>query len=145
MVKNSKNPAQTRKTFATLAKVYGIIFLLSTIATTFSLINVADFLAHSTHVDGQVIDVTRDSKGRLAPTVRFKTADGQLQESKSNIYSSPGPNVGDSVKIVYRTSDPQDWQIDDWIYVYFWTLFGSIFMFAWGIATVATMLKSRSA
>ncbi len=135
--------AQTRIVFAILVKVFGIIFLIATVCTVVSLISVNDLLANAAHVDGQVIKIVSDSKERIAPVVRFKTSSGQILDLQSNFYTSPGPSKGDKVRVVYRNSNPRDWQIDDWIHLYFGTLMGAIFMFAWGIATMVTRLVGR--
>jgi hypothetical protein len=144
MVKADGNPVRTRKVLAVLVKVYGLLFLISTICTVVSLLSVNDLLANATHVNGQVIGLNYGSKGRRAPVVRFETANGEKLELKSDFYTSPAPNVGDTVKVLYRTSNPRDWRIDDWIYLYFWTLLGAIFMFAWAITLTVVILISRN-
>ena len=137
------SPVRTRKVFAVLVTVYGVLFLIATIATVVSLVCINDLLANAAHVDGQVVDIAYGSKGTRAPVVRFKTASGETLQLRSDLYSSPAPNVGDTVRVVYRTSNPRDWRIDDWIHLYFWTLMGSIFMFAWAMAITITTLICR--
>ena len=119
---------------------YGSLFLIATIGTVISLVCVNDLLSNADHVNGQVVNITYDGKGRRAPVVRFKTANGEMLQLKSDLYTSPAPNAGDTVRVVYRTSNPRDWRIDDWIHLYFWTLMGSIFMFAWAMAITITTL-----
>ncbi len=143
MVNAEGSPVRTRRVFAILFKVYGFLFLIATIGTVISLVCVNDLLANAAHVDGQVVDVSYGSKGTRAPVVRFKTASGEMLQLQSDLHTSPAPNVGDSVKVVYRTSNPRDWRIDDWIHLYFWTLMGSIFMFAWAMAITITTLVAR--
>ncbi len=140
MVNAEGSPARTRNVVAILVRVYSILFLIATLSSAISLVCVNDLLRSAAHVDGQVIDITRDAKGRRAPVVRFKTVNGQVFQAKSSMYTSPAPDVGDVVKVVYRISDPRDWQIDDWLHVYFWTLMSSIFMFAWAMAVIMTKL-----
>lgn len=140
MVNAEGNPVRTRNVFALLVKVYGFLFLIATIGTVISLVCVKDLLANAVHVNGQVVDITNGAKGRRAPVVRFKTANGEILQLKSDLYTSPAPNVGDTVRVVYRISNPRDWQIDDWFHLYFWTLMGSIFMFAWAMAITITKL-----
>lgn len=140
MVNAKGSPVRTRNVFAVLVKVYGFLFLIATIGTVISLVCVNDLLANAVHVNGQVVDISYGAKGRRAPVVRFKTANGEMLQLKSDLYTSPAPNVGDTVKVVYRTSNPRDWRIDDWIHLYFWTLMGLIFMFAWAMAITITKL-----
>ena len=143
MVKAEESPARTRNVFAVLGIVFGILFLIATIGTVVSLVGVNDLLTNATHVDGRVVNMIYDSKGRRAPVVRFETANGAILQLKSALYTAPAPNVGDPVKVVYRSSNPQDWQIDDWFHLYFWTLMGSIFMFAWAMAMTTTTLVGQ--
>jgi hypothetical protein len=138
MVNTESSPRQTRKVVAFLVKVYGFLFSLALTGTVISLICVNDLLANAARVNGEVIDITYGTKGTRAPVVRFKTAKGEIFQLTSDVYTSPAPNVGDVVKVVYRTSNPRDWRIDDWIHLYFWTLMGLIFMFAWAIAITIT-------
>ncbi len=132
-----------RKVFAILLKVYGFLFLIATIATIISLVNVNDLLANAAHVNGEVIELSYDSKGRRAPVIRFKTTNNEIIQLKSDLYTSPAPKVGDNVGVVYRSSNPRDWRIDDWIHLYFWALLGLVMMFAWGTALTITALVGR--
>jgi hypothetical protein len=143
MVNAKGSPVRIGNVFAILVKVYGCLFLIATICTVISLVCVNDLLANAAHVNGEVVDITYGAKGTRAPVVRFKTTNGEMVKLKSNLYTSPAPNVGDTVRVVYRTSNPRDWRIDDWIHLYFWTLLGSIFMFAWGMAIAITTLVGR--
>ncbi|MBX9721661.1 MAG: DUF3592 domain-containing protein [Candidatus Obscuribacterales bacterium] len=136
----ARNPVQARKVFGILVKVFGFCLLAATMVTIISLFCVNDLLANATHVDGQVVALESSAKGALAPVVRFKTTNGEILQLKSFLATSPAPKVGDSVKVVYRTSNPRDWQIDDWIHLYFGTLMGSVFMFAWAMALAITKL-----
>jgi len=134
---------RTRNVFAVLVKVFGFLFLIATIGTVTSLVRVNDLLSNAVHVNGQVVDINSDAKGRRAPVVRFTTAKGEMLQLTSDLHTSPAPNVGDTVRVVYRISNPRDWQIDDWLHLYFWTLMGSIFMFAWAMAVTITALVGR--
>jgi hypothetical protein len=140
MVNAEGNPVRTRRIFAVLDKVYGSLFLIATIGTVISLVCVSDLLTNATHVNGQVVYITYGAKGARAPVVRFKTANGEMLQLQSDLYTSPAPKMGDTVKVVYRTANPRDWRIDDWIHLYFWTLMGLIFMFAWAMAIIITKL-----
>jgi len=140
MINAEESPVRTRNVFAVLVRIYSVLFLTATISTVVSLVYTNDLLTNAAHVDGQVVDITSDAKGRRAPIVRFKTVDGQVIQAKSDLYTSPAPSVGDSLKVVYRISDPKDWRIDDWVHLYFWTLMGSIFMFAWALAVIIVKL-----
>ncbi len=140
MVKAAKNPTQARKVIAFVIRLYCLLFLIATIGTVISLVCVNNLLANATHVTGQVVGINGDSKGRRAPVVQFKTTNGEVLQLKSQLYTSPAPNVGDTVGVIYRTSNPRDWLIDDWIHLYFWTLMGSVFMFAWAMAIAVTKL-----
>ncbi|MBX9720346.1 MAG: DUF3592 domain-containing protein [Candidatus Obscuribacterales bacterium] len=144
MVRVEASLARKRKVFTILFRVYACLFLIATTCTIFSLVSVNDLLANSSHVNGLVVDTTYGSKGRRAPVVRFQIANGEMLVLKSDFYTSSAPNVGDTVKVVYRTSNPRDWRIDDWMHLYFWTLMGSIFMFAWAMAIILTMLIGRN-
>lgn len=140
MINAEESPVRTRNVFTVLVRVYSVLFLTASISTVVSLVYVNDLLTNAAHVDGQVVDITSDAKGRRASIVRFKTVDGQVIQAKSDLYTSPAPSVGDSLKVVYRLSDPKDWRIDDWVHLYFWTLMGSIFMFAWALAVIIVKL-----
>lgn len=140
MDNSTENLSRARKVSTFLVRLFGLFFLIATIATVISLLQVNDLLANSTSVDGQVVNISYGSKGTRAPVVRFTTSNGETLELKSQFYTSPGPNVGDTVKVLYRTANPQDWQINDWFHLYFPTLFGGVFMFAWGVAAVTTKL-----
>ncbi|MBX9667320.1 MAG: DUF3592 domain-containing protein [Candidatus Obscuribacterales bacterium] len=139
-----RSPGEARKVFRILVTVFGCCLLAATVATIVSLFFVNDFISNSTHVDGEVVGLERGAKGSLAPVVRFKTANGEILQLQSFLSTSPALKVGDGVKVVYRTANPRDWQIDDWIHLYFWTLMGSIFMLAWAIATTVTQLVGAS-
>ncbi len=141
---NPRSPAEARKVFRILVTVFGCCLLAATVATIMSLFFVNDFLTNSTHVDGEVVGLERGGKGSQAPIVRFKTVNGEILELQSFLSTSPAPEVGDRVKVIYRTANPRDWQIDDWIHLYFWTLMGAIFMLAWAIATTVTQLVGAS-
>jgi hypothetical protein len=140
MVKGVESPTRARKVITFLVRLYCVFFLIATMGTITSLVFVNEFLANAAHVEGQVVDIAYGAKGTRAPIVRFTTTNGESIQLKSNLYTSPGPNVGDNVKVVYRISNPRDWRIDDWIHLHFWTFFGSIFMFAWGMAIALTKL-----
>lgn len=142
MRKTPQSPSEIRKVSAFLVRLYGFFFVVATIGTAISLFCVNDLLANATHVDGQVVATEYGAKGARAPVVRFKTAGGETLQLKSNLHTSSAPNVGDTVKVVYRTSNPQDWRIDDWIHLYFYTLIGSVFMFVWAIATIIVRFTS---
>lgn len=129
---------KTRKVYTVLFIVFGLLFIAATAWTTLSLFSVYDLLANSTHVNGQVVNLVAGAKGTHAPVVRFQTTSGETVVLTSDLFSSPGPNVGDNVNVIYRNSNPRDWKIDDWFHLYFLTLMGSIFMFAWGFALVIT-------
>ncbi len=137
---NVEGRGLSRSVVALLIKIYGALFLLATFGTVISIVYANDLLKNSVHVDGHVISTVSDSKGRRAPVVQFKTAEGQTLQLKSDLYTSPALKVGDAVRVVYRKSDPLDWRIDDWIHLYFWTLMGAIFMFAWALAITITLL-----
>ncbi len=136
----AENPGQARKVLGILVRVYGVCLMAAAMGTLASLFCVYDLLANATHVDGEVVGLEHGAKGGLAPVVRFKTANGEILQLKSYLSTSPASNLGDSVKVVYRTSNPRDWQIDDWIHLYFWTLMGSVFTLAWAIAITITKL-----
>ena len=136
----ARTPGQARKVFAILLRVYGFCLLAAAMVTIISLFCVNDLLANATHVNGQVVNLEHGGKGGLAPVVRFKTTNGEILQLKSYLSTSSPPKVGDSVKVVYRTSNPRDWQIDDWIHLYFWTFMGLLFMFVWAIALTVTKL-----
>lgn len=140
MVKATKSPSQARRVLAFLVRLFTFFFVIATISTVISLFCVNDLLANAEHVNGLVVDIKYGTKGRRAPVVRFETTNGEILQLKSRLYTSPAPNVGDTVRVVYRTSNPQDWQIDDWIHLYFWTLIGSVFMFSWAMAIIITKL-----
>ena len=136
----TESPVQARKVIGILVRVFGFCLLAATMVTIISLFCINDLLANATHVNGQVIDLERGAKGTLAPVIQFKTANGEVLQLKSYLSTSPGPKVGDIVKVVYRTSNPRDWRIDDWLHLYFYPLMGSIFMLAWAIALTITKL-----
>ncbi len=140
MVKAEESPARTRNVLAVLVKVYSVLFLIAAIGTVISLVCINDLLTNAAHVDGHVVDLTTDAKGRRAPVVQFKTVNGELIQAKSDLYTSPAPSVGETVKVVYRISNPKDWRIDDWVHLYFWTIMGSIFTFAWAVAVIIVKL-----
>lgn len=140
MVNAEGSPIRGRKVFSILGRIYGLLFLISAICTIISLVCVYDLLVNAAHVNGQVVGIISGSKGRRAPVVQFKTANGEILQLQSQLYSSPAPNVGDTVKVVYRSSNPRDWRIDDWIHLYFWTILGSVFMFSWAMAITITKL-----
>lgn len=144
MVKAESNPDQARKVFAILFRVYGLCLLAAAIATAVCLFSVNDLIANSTRVDGQVVDLERTAKGGIAPVVRFTTRKGEVIQLRSGLATSPAPKLGDSVKVLYRTSNPQDWRIDDLIHLYFWTFMGLFFMFAWALAlAIVKLLHDR--
>ena len=140
MVNAKASTEKVRKVFGILVRVYGTIFLLATVCTLITLFFAYDFQSNASRVDGHVVRLNLGSKGQKAPVVRFQTAGGETLEMQSYLHSSATQNVGDTVKVLYRSSNPKDWQIDDWIHLYFWVLMSSIFMFAWGIATLSTKL-----
>lgn len=140
MVNTEETLAKTRKVFGILVPIFGLLFLTAVSAVIVSLYFVNDLLANSTRVDGQVVALEPGAKGALAPVVEFKSADGETLKLKSFMSVSPAPQVGDTVKVIYRTSNPQDWRIDNWMQLYFWTFMSSIFAISWGIAFGATKL-----
>lgn len=132
------SPAQTQKVFGILVRVFGFCLLVAVMCTGIALFCVCDLLANATRVDGEVVDLEYGAKGTAAPVVRFTTANGETLQLKSYLSTSPAQKVGDTVKVVYRTTNPRDWQIDDWIHLYFWTFMGLVFTFAWGMALTIT-------
>ena len=138
MVKTKQSPEQARRVITFLVRLFSLFSIIAAIGAVISLGCVNDLIRNSSHVDALVVDLSYGAKGARAPIVRFKTASGETLQLKSQLYTSPSPNVGDTIKIVYRNSDPKDWQIDDWIHLYFWTLFSSVFMIAWAIAAIVT-------
>lgn len=135
-----QNPERVKRVFSILVGVYGLLFLIAMTCTIVSLFSVNDLLSNATHVDGQVVALHYGAKGTRAPVVRFKTTTGETLELQSSIHSSLAPNVGDTVKVIYRTSNPRDWHIDDWIHLYFWTMMGSIFTLTWLLFLTSTKL-----
>ncbi len=139
------NKSDARRVYAILARVFGSCFLVFAICTAVSIYRVNDMLANSTHVSGQVVGLMTTAKGAKAPVVRFQTATGEMIQARANIASSSGPAVGDTVKVLYRTADPHDWLIDDFLNVYFWTMMSSIFSTVWGIVfVIMKVLASKS-
>ena len=127
-----------------VVKVFGFLLLVSATCTAISVYRTSEFLANATHVNGQVVDLHSGSKGTVAPVVRFTTTAGETLQLTNYLSSSPAPNMGESVNVVYRNSNPQDWQIDDWIHLHFWTLLASIFTLAWAVAfTVTKVISDR--
>ncbi len=140
MVKATKTASELRRVLSVLVGLFFVFFLIATICAGFALFRVNDLVASSTHVDGMVVGTNSDTKGRRAAVIRFQTTNGETRQLKSNLYTSPAPKPGETVKVLYRTSNPDDWQIDDWIHLYFWPMLGSIFMFTWGVAALVTKL-----
>lgn len=143
MVRNS-NPRSTKKALAILVKVFSMLFLAAATCTVVSVISVFDLLANSDHVEGKVVNLAIGNKGTRAPVVQFRTTGGESLELTSPVYTSSAPNVGDSVKVIYRKSNPHDWNIDDWLHLYFWTLLSSIFTVVWAIVTSAIWIARNS-
>lgn len=140
----AKSSARIRRDLKILLVVYSFCLFVATMVTTMSLFRVKDFLANATHVNGRVVALEPGAKGALAPVVRFTTASGETLQLKSFLSTSPAPKVGDSVKVLYRTSNPHDWLIDDWLHLYFWAIVGAMFMFAWTVAlTITKVLGDR--
>lgn len=144
MVEPAQSIRRAQRCVVFLVRLFGSFFLLAMIAIAISLVYINDLLANATHANGHVVGINYDAKGRAAAVVRFETANSEIFQLQSQLYTSPGPKVGDTVKVVYRTSNPQDWQIDDWIHLYFYPLLCSIFMFAWGMAATITKLVGDS-
>lgn len=143
MVDAETKRIRTQKTCSVLIKVYGVLLLISAVCTVISFVNVNELLVNATHVNGQVVEISRGAKGRRAPIVRFTTTAGETLQLRSDLYTSPAPNVGDTVKVIYRTSNPRDWRIEDWIHLYFWTMMGSIFTVCWAIAIFVIKVVER--
>jgi hypothetical protein len=74
MVKRS--PSEIRRACALLAKIFGCFFLIALIGLCIALYRDNDLVANSTHVDGTVIALNADAKGRLGDMdVRLKCLD----------------------------------------------------------------------
>jgi hypothetical protein len=70
----------------------------------------------------------KDGNTIYAPTFRFEDASGGQHVVSSRVYSSPKQfNVGQNVRVLYRTSEPQNARIDS-----YWQL--------WGLPTVFGIL-----
>ena len=119
---------KTRNALRIITGIWSFFFLITSIGTAIAFASTSDFLAHATHVEGRVIALYRSSKGAQIPAVRFTTSTGEVLDLKSDLGTSPAPELGASVKVAYRTSNPRDWRIEDWIHLYFWTFLCSIGM-----------------
>lgn len=140
MVNAAGNLSRAPKVIPLLVRLYSLFFLIATTFTIVSLILVSDFMTNAVHVSGQVVGSEIGAKGTRAPIVRFRTTKGEMLQLKSSFYTSPAPNVGDTVKVLYRITNPRDWCFDDFMHLYFWTFLGSVFMFAWALAITLTKL-----
>jgi len=91
--------------------------------------------------DAEVIEIRREGD-MYAPVLRFRRADGVMQEVKDLGSGAPDFAVGDRVTVLYRADDPEDFRIDTFDRLWFsaifvtgfaglWLLFGSV---AWGLS-----------
>src|ERR1041384_1212945 len=96
---------------------------------------------YAEHADGEVIEIRREGD-MYAPVLRFRLANGEMQEVKDLGSGAPDFAVGDRVTVLYMPDDPEDLPIDAFerlwysaifvtVFVCFWLLFGAV---AWALS-----------
>jgi len=90
---------------------------------------------------GEVIEIRREGD-MYAPVLRFRRANGEVQEVKDLGSGAPDFAVGDRVAVLYMPDDPEDFRIDTFerlwfsaifvtVFAGFWLLFGAV---AWALS-----------
>ena len=96
---------------------------------------------HAERADGEVIEIRREGD-MYAPVLRFRLANGQMQEVKDLGSGAPDFAVGDRVTVLYMPDDREDFRIDTFdrlcfssifvtAFASFWLMFGAI---AWALS-----------
>ena len=96
---------------------------------------------HAERAQGEVIEIRREGD-MYAPVLRFRRANGEMQEVKDLGSGAPDFAVGDRVTVLYMPDDPEDFRIDTferlWFssifvtaFAGFWLLFGAV---AWALS-----------
>jgi Protein of unknown function (DUF3592) len=96
---------------------------------------------YAERADGEVIEIRRVGD-MYAPVLRFRLANGEMQEVKDLGSGAPDFAVGDRVTVLYMPDDPEDFRIDTferlWFssifvtaFASFWLLFGAV---AWALS-----------
>ena len=96
---------------------------------------------HAERAQGEVIEIRREGD-MYAPVLRFRLANGEMQEVKDLGSGAPDFALGDRVTVLYMADDPEDFRIDTFerlwfssifvlVFGFIWVVFGSI---AWGLA-----------
>lgn len=108
--------------------------------------NTQEFVKRAQHVTGKVIEMQRSGKNTYAPVVQFETSDHRTITGASKISSNPPTHaVSDSVTVLYRPEDPDDFRLDEPLDLWFLPCLvgglGSVFF----IIGAAMMIFSRGA
>jgi hypothetical protein len=91
--------------------------------------------------EGEVIEIRREGD-MYAPVLRFRLANGEMQEVKDLGGGAPDFAVGDRVTVLHMPDDPEDFRIDTFerlwfsaifvtVFASFWLLFGAV---AWALS-----------
>jgi hypothetical protein len=96
---------------------------------------------YAERAEGEVIEIRREGD-MYAPVLRFRLANGEMQEVKDLGTGAPDFAVGDRATVLYMPDDPEDFRIDTFerlwfsaifvtVFASFWLLFGAV---AWGLS-----------
>jgi hypothetical protein len=96
---------------------------------------------YAERAEGEVIEIRREGD-MYAPVLRFRLANGEMQEVKDLGGGAPDFAVGDRVTVLHMPDDPEDFRIDTFerlwfsaifvtVFASFWLLFGAV---AWALS-----------
>ena len=107
----------------------GVVLALAVallVAGAATLLHTMRFVQGAERTTGTVIDLSEDFSSDdgtvYYPVVRFTTAEGRTVEFRSSTGSSPPPDVGDRVEVLYDSDDPQDAQLSGFFDLWLWPI-----------------------
>lgn len=91
-----------------LIKIFAAISFVLLIISGFFFFHSYQLVEHGTQRPGEVIALTKNSKGSKAPVVRYVDHLGKQQTYRSRTFSHPSAyDVGEQVQVIYVISDPE--------------------------------------
>ena len=99
---------------------------------------------YAERADGEVIEIRREGD-MYAPVLRFRRANGEMQEVKDLGSGAPDFAVGDRVTVLYMPDDPEDFRIDTFERLWFSSIFVTVFASFWLLFGAVAWALSRNA
>src|ERR1044072_3942559 len=97
---------------------------------------------YAERADGEVVEIRREGD-MYAPVLRFRRANGEIQELKDLGSGAPDFAVGDRVTVLYMPDDPEDFRIDTFERLWFSAIFVTVFAGFWLLFGAVALSLSR--